>query len=79
MKVKQDLESLLKKMINHQISLSFTLHEEGDLRESDGILMDFDEDFIHLKIWDAWGYAYDYYLNRHACTLHSICDYGKED
>jgi hypothetical protein len=26
--VKQDLESLLKKMVNHQISLSFTLHEE---------------------------------------------------
>lgn len=73
----KDLKSLLSDLINHQVSLSFTLHEEGDLRDSQGILKEFDDDFIHLEMFDDWGYRYDYYLNRHACTLHSIVDYGE--
>jgi len=63
----KDLKSLLADLVGHQVSLSFTLHEEGDLRDSQGILKEFDD----------WGYRYDYYLNRHACTLHSIVDYGE--
>jgi len=51
----KDLKSLLKDFIGHQISLSFTLHEEGDLRDSQGILVGFDEDFIHLEMYDDWG------------------------
>ena len=73
----KDLKSLLNDLVGHQVSLSFTLHEEGDLRDSEGILKEFDDDFIHLEMFDTWGYRYDYYLNRHACTLHSIVDYGE--
>jgi hypothetical protein len=72
------MESLLKSLVGHNVSLSFTVHEEGDLRDSEGVLMDFNEDFIHLKMFDNFGLTSDYYLNRHASTLHSITDFGKE-
>jgi hypothetical protein len=71
-----DLKSLLKSLIGHKLTLTFTVHEEGELRDVQGILKDFDDEFIHLKIFDFYGEVTDYYLNRHACTLHSIVDYG---
>lgn len=74
----KDLESLLERLLGHNVCLSFTVHEEGDLRESEGVLTNFNSEFIYLRMWDGFGESYEYYLNRHACTLHSITDLGKQ-
>jgi len=72
-----NIEDALKKLIGHKVTLHFTPHEESELRESSGILVVVTPDIIHLKIYDNYGEPYDYYLNRHACTLHSVTDEGK--
>ena len=71
------VNELLSKVVGHRVVISFTPHEEDALRETEGILEDFNEEVIHLRIYDSFGDASDYYLNRHACTLHSITDFGK--
>jgi chromosome segregation ATPase len=74
----KDLEALLNNLVGYKVAISFTPHEEDALRETEGILEDFNEEVIHLRIYDSFGDCSDYYLNRHACTLHSITDFGKE-
>jgi len=73
-----NVEDVLEKLVGHRVTLRFTPHEENELRESSGILVKVTPHIIHLKIYDTYGNPYDYYLNRHACTLHSITDEGEE-
>ena len=73
------LDELLKSLINHKVGITFTQHEEGSLRDTFGVLKDFDKNFIHIELFDDYGEREsDYYLNRCACTLHSIIDYGEK-
>lgn len=77
--LEDNLEKLLSKLINHKLVLSYTPHEEGDLRETYGVLKDFNKDIVHMELYDDYGeLESNYYLNRHGCTLHSIIDYGEK-
>jgi len=76
----KDLESLLNELIGHKVAISFTPHEESELRETFGILKAVSKEIIHIELYDDYGEKdSDYYLNRHACTLHSIVDHGKKN
>lgn len=71
-----EIESLLKLLIGHKVTLTYTPHEETVLRETSGILKEFNADIIHLTVYNNFGNIEEYYLNRHGCTLHSILDEG---
>jgi len=73
-----NLDNVLKKMIRHKVTLHYTQHEEPEMRETSGILVDFNRDMIHLEIFNDFGEPQEYYLNRHARTLVSIIDEGEE-
>ena len=73
-----DIEKLLKKLIGHKVELSFISREEFKMRQTMGVLIEFDEDVIHCVLYDNCGDTSNWYLNRHVCTLYSIMDYGEK-
>ena len=74
-----DIEKLLESLINHKVTISYAQHEEADLRETSGVLKSFNKNIIHLELFDSFGKETEYYLNRCACTLHSITDDGEKE
>ena len=77
--MKLDIDSVLNKLMNHKVTISFTPHEEAELRQTSGTLKEISRDIIHLETYDVYGKLDHYYLNRHACTLHSIVDEGEQE
>ena len=75
----KNIEEILRSLIGHKISIRFTHYQETEMRETFGILVDVTNDIIHMKIYNEFGEQTDYYLNRHACNLHSVSDEGKAD
>lgn len=71
------IEKILEKLIDHRVTLRYTPHEETELRETSGILKEINTNVISLTTFDVYGNRETWYLNRHACTLHSIVDEGK--
>jgi hypothetical protein len=71
-----NLDKVLEKLIGHKVVLHHTQHEEPEMRETSGILRDFNRDMIHMTIYNVYGEKTEWYLNRHACTLLSITDEG---
>ena len=67
---------ILEKLIGHKVTLRYTPHEETELRETSGILKEIDTNIISLETYDVYGNLETWYLNRHACTLHSVVDEG---
>lgn len=74
----KEMENILKKLIDHGITISFKPHGES-LRETTGILRKLSEEIIELEIYATAGERETYYLNRRGSTLHSIIDLGKRD
>ena len=72
-----ELEGILKQLLGHKVTLHYTPHEENEMRETSGILRQVTKNMIHLTIYNSYGEKVEFYLNRHACTLHSIADEGK--
>lgn len=71
-----ELDKLLERLRNHKVLITKIGHEEGEMRDTEGILVDFDKDCIHLRVWDSLGEKTEYYLNRHAAILFSVVDLG---
>lgn len=74
-----NMEKLLKKLIGHKVDLSYISHEEYKLHSTMGILVEFDEDVIRIKLYDNYGDTSNWYLNRHACRLYGVVDYGEKE
>jgi len=74
---RETVERVAEKLIQHKITISFTPHEEANLRETSGILESVEKDIVCLKMFDTYGTQQYYYLNRHACTLYSVIDEGE--
>jgi len=72
-----NLEDILKKVVGHKVTLTFVHREEPTLRETTGILKDFDQNMIHMIVYNNFGEKENYYMNRHACTLLSVIEEGK--
>lgn len=73
------LEETLKKLVGHKISLLYTQHEEGTLRETSGVLLSLNANIIHLQFYNRYGEEDgECYINRHACILHSVEDKGRK-
>ena len=72
-----NIDKVLEKLIGHKVTLHYTQHEEPEMRETSGILRDFNKDVIHMTIFTVYGEKNEWYLNRHACTLLSVIDEGK--
>jgi len=74
-----DVETVLKSLINHKIDLSFTQHEEADLRTLSGILRKVNKDLIVIELVDTFGVSSFCYLNRYSATILSVVDYGEAE
>jgi len=72
------MDVILKKLMNHIVTISFTPHEET-LRETTGILVKLTGEIIKLEIYATSGEKEIYYLNRRGSVLHSIIDLGKRN
>jgi len=72
-----NIEDVLEKLVGHKVILHYTPHEENEMRETSGILRSYNKGIIHLTAFNEYGEKVEFYLNRHACTLHSVVDEGE--
>jgi len=73
-----EMERILKKLINHGVTITFTPHGES-LRETTGILIKLSAEIIEMEIYATTGEKQIYYLNRSGSRLHSVIDLGEDN
>jgi len=71
------IEEALNNAINHRVRLLYVTKMESTLRETDGILKNVTKDVITIKSTGSFGKWRTQYINRHACGLLCIEDWGE--
>jgi len=72
----EKIEEALKNVVNHKARLLYIPQIEGTLRETVGVVTDVTKEIIVVKATGNYGTWHKQYINRHACVLLLVEDWG---
>ena len=72
-----ELETKLKGCIGNQVCLIYLVNN-GEKESIHGVLKNVSKDLLEIESFDVFRNLEKIYINRRACTLLKLQDYGKE-